>query len=397
MGLSKRAMNMQPSGTLAMTQRIRDLKKEGKDVLPFSSGEPDFPTPEHIVRAGYEAMQKGYTKYPPVAGLPELREAIRDHLEDYYHISYKPEQILVSNGAKQVLIEAMIALLDPGDEVMIPVPCWVSYPEQVKLSEGVPVLIERRREDDFRLRPEQVARKITPRTKMMILCNPDNPTGAAMREEDLRGIAQLAVRHRFYVISDEIYSRLVYGGHKHVAFASFAEEVKQQTITVNGFSKAYAMTGWRLGYAAAPREIIRTMSEIQGHFTSGANTISQWAGVAALRGPQEPVEQMRQEFDRRRKTMVDRLKGIRGIEVYVPRGAFYVYPEVSSWFGKKIGGKEIRGSADFCSALVEEAGVGFVPGVGFLQEGCVRITYACSMEQIVEGMNRLERCLVSNR
>ena len=327
MDLSNRALNLEPSGTLAMTQRIRDLKREGKDVLAFSSGEPDFPTPEHIAQAGHAAIQKGFTKYPPVAGIPELRAAVRDHLEEYYHVSYKPEQILIANGAKQVLLEAMIALLNPGDEVIIPVPCWVSYPEQVKLAEGVPVLIERKMEDDFRLQPEKVAEKITARTKMMILCNPDNPTGAVMKEEDLRGIAELAVRHRFYVISDEIYSRLIYDGHQHVALASFSEEVKQQTITVNGFSKAYAMTGWRLGYAAGPQEIIRAMSEIQGHFSSGANTISQWAGVTALRGPQDTVEQMRQEFDRRRKTMVQRLQGMKGIRGNVRQGAFYIYPK----------------------------------------------------------------------
>ncbi len=397
MGLSKRAMNIEPSGTQAVTQRIRDLKREGKDVLAFSSGEPDFPTPEHIARAGHEAIQKGYTKYAPVAGIPELREAIRDHLEEYYHLSYKPDQILVSNGAKQVLIEAMMALLDPGDEVIIPVPCWVSYPEQVKLADGIPVLIERKMEDDFRLRPEQVAGKITPRTKMMILCNPDNPTGGVMREEDLRGIAELAVRHRFYVISDEIYSRLIYDGHRHVALASFSEEVKQQTITVNGFSKAYSMTGWRLGYAAAPKEIIRAMSEIQGHFTTGANTISQWAGVGALRGPQDTVEQMRLEFDRRRKTIVERLQGMKGMHCNIPRGAFYVYPKMNDWVGRKIGKREIRGSLDFCQAMIEEAGIGLVPGVGFLQEGYVRITYACSMEQIVEGMNRMEQVLSANR
>jgi len=395
MGLSTRAMRIEPSRTMAVTQRMRDMKREGKDVLAFSSGEPDFPTPDHIARAGKEAIDKGYTKYSPVAGIPELKEAICDHLKEHYALPYKPGEILVSNGAKQVLIEAMAALLDPGDEVIIPVPCWVSYPEQVKLADGVPVLIERKMKDDFRLRPEQVAEKITPRTKMMILCNPDNPTGAVMREEDLRGIAELAVRHPFYVLSDEIYSRLIYGENKHVSFGVFSEEVKRQTITVNGFSKAYAMTGWRLGYAAAPKEIIKAMSEIQGHYSSGANTISQWAGLAAIRGPQDSVEKMRQEFDRRRKTMAKRIQNMKGLRCNIPQGAFYVYPEVSGWFEKKFGGKEIRGSEDFCSALVEEAGIGLVPGVGFLQEGYVRITYACSMEQILEGMDRMERFLGS--
>lgn len=393
MGLSKRAVNIEPSGTQAATQRARDLKKEGKDVLAFSSGEPDFPTPEHIAQAGHEAIQKGYTKYAPVAGVPELREAIRDHLQEHYHIPYTPEQILVGNGAKQILIEAMLALLDPGDEVIIPVPCWVSYPEQVKLADGVPVLIERKMEDDFRLRPEQVGKKVTPRTKMMILCNPDNPTGGVMREEDLKGIAELAVRHRFYVLSDEIYSRLIYDGQKHVSLASFSKEIREQTITVNGFSKAYSMTGWRLGYAAGPKEIIKAMSEIQGHFTSAANTISQWAGVTALRGPQDTVELMRQEFDRRRKIMVQRLQEMKGIRCNNPSGAFYVYPKIAEWVGRKIGGKDIRGSLDFCQAMIEAAGIGLVPGIGFLQEGYVRITYACSREQIIEGMNRMERVL----
>ena len=344
MGLSKRAMNIEPSGTQAVTQRVRDLEREGKDVLAFSSGEPDFPTPEHIAQAGHEALKKGYTKYAPTAGIPELREAVRDHLEEYYHISYQTEQILVANGAKQALIEAMIAILDPGDEVIIPVPCWVSYPEQVKLADGVSVLIERNMEDEFRLRPERLAEKITPRTKLLILCNPDNPSGAVIKEEDLKGIAELAVRHRFYVISDEIYSRLIYDGHKHVALGSLSEEVKRQTITINGFSKAYSMTGWRLGYAAAPKEIIKAMSDIQGHFTSGANTISQWAGLAAIRGPQDAVEQMRQEFDRRRKVMVQRLQGMKGLRCNTPAGAFYVYPSIAGWVGRKIGKREIRGS-----------------------------------------------------
>ncbi|MBW2149454.1 MAG: pyridoxal phosphate-dependent aminotransferase [Deltaproteobacteria bacterium] len=255
--LSQRANKIEPSGTNAVTQRIRDLKRQGKDVLAFSSGEPDFPTPEHIALAGHEAINKGFTKYPPTTGLPELREAIRDHLEEYYHIAYEPGQVIVTVGAKQALIEVMMALLDPGDEVIIPVPCWVSYPEQVKLADGVPILIERKVEDNFRLRPEQVAEKITPRTKLMIFCNPDNPTGTVMQEEDIRGIAELALKHRFYVISDEIYSRLTYDGRTHTAFAGISEKVKQLTITVNGFSKAYAMTGWRLGYAAGPDDVIR--------------------------------------------------------------------------------------------------------------------------------------------
>jgi aspartate aminotransferase len=395
MSLSKRALNITPSGTGAVTERVREMRRQGKDVLAFSSGEPDFPTPEHIARAGQEAIQKGFTKYPPTAGLPELREAICDHLKEYYHITYSPSQVLVTVGAKQALIETMMALLSPGDEVLIPTPCWVSYPEQVKLADGVPVLIERKAEDNFRLRPEQVAEKITPRTKLMVLCNPDNPTGAVMEKEDLQGIAELAVKHRFYVISDEIYSRLIYEGRKHVAFAGFSEEVKKQTITVNGFSKAYAMTGWRLGYAAGPGDLIRAMISIQGHFTSGATGISQWAAVAALRGPQDTVEVMRQEFDRRRKTMVQRIKGMNGIRCNVPLGAFYVYPDISGWQGRKLGGKEIKGSLDFCQAMIDQAGIGLVPGVGFLQEGYVRITYACSMQQIQEGMKRMEKCLTS--
>jgi len=391
--LSQRANKIEPSGTNAVTQRIRDLKRQGKDVLAFSSGEPDFPTPEHIALAGHEAINKGFTKYPPTTGLPELREAIRDHLEEYYHIAYEPGQVIVTVGAKQALIEVMMALLDPGDEVIIPVPCWVSYPEQVKLADGVPVLIERKVEDNFRLRPEQVAEKITPRTKLMIFCNPDNPTGTVMQEEDIRGIAELALKHRFYVISDEIYSRLTYDGRTHTAFAGISEKVKQLTITVNGFSKAYAMTGWRLGYAAGPDDVIRAMGKIQGHFTSGATAISQWAGITALRGPQDTVELMRLEYDRRRQNMVRQLQAMEGINCNVPQGAFYVYPDISSWYGRKLGGREIRGSLDFCRSVLDKAGIGLVPGVGFLQEGYFRITYACSMEQIQEGMRRLEQCL----
>ncbi len=397
MSLSKRALNIEPSGTQAVTQRMRDLRREGKDVLAFSSGEPDFPTPEHIARAGHEAIEKGFTKYPPTPGLQDLREAIRDHLEEYYNIVYEPAQVIVTVGAKHALIEAMMALLDPGEEVIVPVPCWVSYPEQVKLAGGVPVVIERGVEENFRIRPEQVAEKITPRTKLIILCNPDNPTGAVMEEEDIRGIAKLALKHRLYVISDEIYSRLTYDGHTHISFAGISEEVKEQTITINGFSKAYAMTGWRLGYAAGPGKLIRAMTAIQGHFTSGATAISQWAGVAALRGPQEPVERMRLEYDRRRQSMVQRLEAMEGIRCNVPQGAFYVYPDVSTWFGRKISGREISGSLDFCQAMIDQAGIGLVPGVGFLQEGYARITYACSMEQIQEGMTRMEQCLSGGR
>jgi aspartate aminotransferase len=393
MNLSKRALNIEPSMTLAVTQLIKDLQRDGKDVVVLSAGEPDFPTPEHIAQAGREAITKGFTKYPPVPGIPELREAIRDHLEEFYKISYEPAQIIVTVGAKQALIEAMLALLDPGDEAIVPVPCWVSYPEQVKLAGGIPIPIEREFQTGFRLRPEQVVEKISAKTKLIILCNPDNPTGIVMEEEDMRGIADLAIRHRFFVLVDEIYSRLVYDGRAHISFASLSEEVKRQTITVNGFSKTYAMPGWRLGYAAGPTEVIQAMSAIQGHFTTSASTISQWAGVAALQGPQEPVEFMRSEYDRRRQYIVRRLQAMEGVKCSVPQGAFYVYPNISAWYGRRFGRKAIKGSLDFCQEMINQAGIGLVPGVGFLQEGCVRISYACSIDQIEKGMDRMESFL----
>lgn len=391
--LSHRAQQVNPSPTLGLTARFQQLKREGKDVVGFLAGEPDFDTPENIKESAIAALKKGATKYTPTTGIPELKEAICKKLLEDNGIRYTPQEVIVSCGAKHSLYNAFMALLNPGDEVLIPSPYWVTYPEQVKLAEGVPVFVPTEETNHFRLTAEAVKERITPRTKILLLNSPCNPTGAMVTFKELTALAEIALRHNLLIISDEIYEKLVYGEEKPTSIASLGEEVKARTITINGVSKAYSMTGWRIGYAAGPAEVISAMGRIQDQSTSNPTAIAQWAAVEALQGPQEAVEQMRQEFARRRQLIVEGLNSIPGIHCLEPDGAFYVFPRVSDLYRG-----EINSSDALAEFWLQEAGVLVIPGSGFGADAYVRLSYATSRETITKGLERIRQgvdCLLS--
>lgn len=393
MSLSDRVSRLAPSYALDLHYRYKEMLRRGQDVVSFGVGEPDFETPDHIKKAGIEAIEQGYTKYSVTPGYPELREAICFLLKRRYGLEYEPTNVIVSVGGKHSLVNTLIALLNPGDEVLIPIPAWFSYHEPAKLMDGVPVFIPTRKEEEFQLKAEAVAQRISAKTKLLILNTPNNPTGSMMEEEELIKIAALAVRHNFYIISDEIYSEIVFDGRKHVSIAGLDPRVKNLTITINGFSKAYAMTGWRVGYAAGPKEIISALSLIQGHFTSGTNSMAQRAALAAVYGPQDFIKEMVQEYDRRRRYIIERLNSIPGISCFSPHGTFYAFPDISGFLGKTLRGKKIQNSMDFGNYLLGEEGVAVVPGSAFEGEGHLRLSFACSMEVIKKGCDRIERAV----
>lgn len=395
MTLSNRVARLAPSFALEIHYRYRERLRRGEDVVSFAVGEPDFETPDHIRKAGIEAIEQGYTKYSVTPGYPELREAICYLLKRSYGLEYEPANVIVSVGGKHSIVNAMMVLLNPGDEVLIPIPAWFSYHEPVKLLDGVPVFVPTRKEEKFRLKAEAVARRITPKTKLLLLNTPNNPTGSMVEEEELAKIAALAVRHNFYIISDEIYCEIVFDSRKHVSIAGLDPRVKERTITVNGFSKAYAMTGWRVGYAAGPKEIIAAMGVVQGHFTSGTNSMAQRAALAAVYGPQEFIGEMVREYDRRRRYIIERLNSIPGISCFPPDGTFYAFPDVSWFFGKTLRGKKIQNSLDFGNYLLDHEGVAAVPGSAFEGEGHLRLSFACSMETIKKGCDRIERAVTT--
>ena len=389
----ERIARMTPSVTIVMEGIVADLKAQGVDVIGLNAGEPDFDTPAHIVQACTRAMEEGKTRYINVTGIPQLRQAICQKLQKDNGAVYTPAQICVSTGAKQALNNAILTTVQPGDEVIIPKPCWVSYVEIVKLADGVPVLVDTD-PATFQLDLEAISRAITPRTRAILLNTPNNPTGAVYTRESLEALGRLAVEHDFYIISDEVYEKLIYGSGEHVSPASLGEEIQAHTIVVNGFSKAYAMTGWRIGYTAAPPEIAKDIAALQGHTTSNSTTFVQWAALAALEGPQDELERMRREFDRRRLYMVERLRKMPGITCPDADGAFYLMPDVSSYYGKTTpGGQVIADSAAFCNYILEEAHVAFVPGAAFEIPSAVRIAYSNSLEKIREGMDRMEAAL----
>ena len=393
MDLSDRVRRLAPSFALGIHYRYKEMLRQGKDVVSFGVGEPDFDTPAHIKKAGIEATEQGWTKYSVTPGLPELREAIGFLLKKRYGLEYDPAEILVSVGGKHAMVNAMIALLNPGDEVLIPVPAWFSYAESVKLVDAVPVFVPTRKEEEFQLKADALSQKITPKTKLLILNSPCNPTGGMMEEEELVKIAALSIKHEFYVISDEIYSEIVFDNRKHVSIANLDAKVKERTITINGFSKAYAMTGWRVGYAAGPRPIISAMGDVQGHFTSGTNTMAQKAAIAAVYGPQEFIREMVREYDRRRRYIVKRLNSIPGISCFYPHGTFYAFPDVSGLLNRTLRGKRIQNTFDLGNYLLETEGVAVVPGSAFEGEGHFRLSFACSMEVIESGCDRLARAV----
>ncbi len=392
MKLSNRLNRLAPSATLAMSQKSSEMKAQGIDVINMSVGEPDFNTPDHIKLAAKRAIDENYSKYSPVPGYPELRKAIVAKLENENGLGYSVNEILVSNGAKQSVCNTIMALVNPGDEVIIPTPYWVSYPQMVKLAGGEPVFIEAGFEQEFKITPEQLEAAITDNTKMLILCSPSNPTGSVYSAEELEGLAAVIRKHdELYVLADEIYEHINYTG-KHASIAH-VPGMKERSIIVNGVSKAYAMTGWRIGYIAAPEWIVKGCNKLQGQYTSGPCSVSQKAAEEAYIASQECVEEMRQAFQRRRDLIVKLAKEIPGLEVNVPEGAFYLFPKCSSFFGKTDGVRKIENSTDFAMYLLKVGHVATVGGDAFGDPECFRMSYATSDDNIREAMRRIKETL----
>ena len=395
--LSSRAENTSPSATLAIASIAKRMKAEGIDVVDFGLGEPDFETPAHVKEAAIRAIREGFTKYTAAGGIDELKEAIITKLKRDNGLSYGREEVIVSCGSKHSLFNIAEVLLEPGDEVIVPAPYWVTYTEQIHLVGGQPVIVRTREEDGFHLSRQMVESAITRKTKAILVNSPCNPTGAVVSLEQLRAIAALAVERDLLLISDEAYESLTYDGHTHVSIASLSEEVKRLTIVVNTVSKAYAMTGWRIGYAAGPAEIIKAMSNIQGQVTSNPTSIAQKAAIAALLGPQDDVRAMVAEFDRRRRYLVSRLNAIPDLHCRNPEGAFYLFPNFSGFYGRMANGSPIRNSAEMATYLLQSAHVALVPGGEFGSDAHLRLSYATPMEAIVKGVDRMERALGSLR
>ena len=390
--LSERLQRLSPSATLAMSQRSSELKAQGVDVINMSVGEPDFNTPDHIKAAAIRAVEENYSRYSPVPGYPELKKAIVAKLKNENGLDYEPSQILVSNGAKQSVCNTIMAVVNAGDEVIIPAPYWVSYPQMVLLAEGTPVFVEATIEQDFKITPEQLEQAITPKTKALILCSPSNPTGSVYSREELEALKDVLLRHeQVLVIADEIYEHINYVG-RHASMAQFSE-LKERVVVINGVSKAYAMTGWRIGFIAAPEWIVKGCNKLQGQYTSGPCSVSQKAAEAAFAGPQECVEEMRQAFERRKNLIVHLAKDIPGLEVNNPQGAFYLFPKCSSFFGKRDGDHVINNSTDLAMYLLEVGHVATVGGDAFGSPECFRMSYATSDENITEALRRIKETL----
>jgi aspartate aminotransferase len=389
--LSHRARCTSPSATLAIAAAARRMKAEGTDVVDFGLGEPDFETPPHVKEAAIQAIRDGFTKYTAASGIEELKDAIAAKLKRDNGLSYDREEVIVSCGSKHSLFNVAEAVLEPGDEVIIPAPYWVTYTEQIRLVGGSPVIVQALEEDGFRVTPRAIESAVTPRTKAILLNSPCNPTGAMIPGDRLKAIAALVVERDLLVVSDEAYESLTYDGCAHVSIASYGEEVKRRTIVVNTVSKTYAMTGWRIGYAAGPPDIIKAMGAIQSQVTSNPTSIAQKAAVAALLGPQESVRAMRAEFDRRRRYLVGRLNAIPGLTCTNPEGAFYIFPNVSRFYGRRANGSPIRNSTEMAAYLLEKAHVALVPGVEFGSDPHLRLSYAVPMDILIKGADRLER------
>lgn len=391
--LAERMKSFSESATSVVSNKVAELRAAGKDIISLNVGEPDFNTPAYINAAAVAAMEQGFTKYTPTAGILELRKAIAKKLQQDNNVSYDVAEISVAAGAKQSIFNAVMALVGPGDEVIVPVPCWVSYTEIVKLACGTPVLVETDVNQGYDLDVAAIERAITPRTKALILCTPNNPTGAVYKEASLRALAALAVQHGFYIIADEIYEKLIYDGEEHFSIASISPEVKALAVTINGFSKAYAMTGWRLGYAAASKEVIDAINKLQSQSVTSVNSITQKAAVAALEGPQEALAAMVEKFAQRRLYLVERLQRLQGLSCVVPKGAFYALLDISSVLGKSYQGEELKNDIDFCRLLLEAKLIALVPGSAFYAPGKVRIAYANSLENIKRAMDGMEAFL----
>lgn len=391
--LSEKALAVKPSSTLAITAKAKELKAQGIDVVGFGAGEPDFNTPENICEAAIKAINEGFTKYTPASGINELKQAISDKFKKFNGIDYKPSQIVISNGGKHSLTNVFEAILNPGDEVIIPAPYWLSYPEIVKLAGGVPVFVRGEKAQGYKIDAAKLQAVTTEKTKAIVLNTPSNPTGMIYSESELREIADYAVKNDVYVVADEMYEYLVYNGEKHVSIASFNDEIYKRTITVSGLAKSYAMTGWRIGYTGSSEEIAKLMSSIQSHQTSNPNSIAQKAAVEALTGDQSAVNMMLGEFDKRRKYMYDRFAKMPYISVLEPLGAFYVFVDLSQLLDKTYNGEKIGSAAKVASILIDDYNVAVVPCADFGFDDHMRLSYAISIEQIDKGLTRIEKFL----
>ena len=391
--LSNRAKSLKPSPTLAINAKAKSMQAQGIKVISFGAGEPDFDTPENIKRAAVRAIEEGFTKYTAVGGIDELKDAIIQKFKRDNHLTYKRSEILVSCGGKHSFYNLAQAIFDQGDEVIIPAPYWVSYPPMVALAGASPIIVDTKEEDDFKITPESLKKTVTQKTKALIINSPSNPTGSAYTKKELEKIAEIAISNNFFIISDEIYEKIVYDGFEFVSIASLNEAIKKRTIVVHGVAKTYAMTGWRIGYTAGPEEIISAMSNIQSQSTSNPTSISQKASVEALIGPQDEVRKMVSAFAQRRNYTVDRLNKIQGVSCYKPVGAFYAFPNFSSYYGKSYQGKKISNSTNLADFFLDVARVAVVPGVEFGVDPFERLSFATSMENIREGMDRVEEAL----
>lgn len=390
MKLASRAEKLKPSATLAITAKAKALKAEGIDVVGFGAGEPDFDTPENIKEEAIKSIINGFTKYTAVGGIDELKTAIINRINEDYGLVYEKSEIIVSCGAKHTLYNLSQVIFEEGDEVIIPSPYWVSYPEQVILAGATPVIIEASEENGFKIDPDELKKLITPKTKALIINYPSNPTGSTYNEEDLKVIAEIALNAGLIIISDEIYHKILYDGITHTPIATLGEDVKRSTILVNGVSKSYSMTGWRIGYSAGDKAITSAMSNLQGQSTSNPTSISQMAALEAFRGSQDEVKKMAKEFEARKNYIAKRLNDMPGFRCFNPQGAFYVFPNISYFFGKSCNGKQIKNSVDFTEFLLEEAKVAVVPGIEFGSDKHIRISYATSMDEIKKGVDRIE-------
>lgn len=386
--LSRKAQNIGASLTLALTAKAGELKKEGIDVVSFGVGEPDFNTPKNIIEAATRAMEEGKTKYTATSGIVELKEAIARKLHDDNGLNYGTKNIIISTGAKQSLANVFMAILNPGDEVIIPVPYWVSYPELVKLSDGVPVFIETKKENDFKVTYDELKSVLSENTKAIVINSPNNPTGTVYSKKDLEVIAKFAEENDLIIISDEIYEKLIYGKEEHISIASLSEDTFKRTVVINGFSKAYAMTGWRIGYAACyNEELIKVMNNVQSHMTSNTNSIAQFAALEALNGDQETIKNMVKEFSLRRELMIELISEIEDLTFIEPKGAFYVMIDVSKVLKKA----NIKGSMEFANLLLKEENVVVIPGIAFGEDNFIRLSYATSKEEIIKGLKRIKK------
>lgn len=391
--LSKKGLLVKPSSTLAITAKAKELRAKGLDVIGFGAGEPDFNTPDNINATAIKAIQDGFTKYTAAAGTPELRKAISDKFKTVNHLNYEPDQVIVSNGGKHALTNIFEAILNPGDEVIIPTPFWLSYPEIVKLEDGVPVFVRCDASQNYKITPEQLAAACTEKTKAFVLNSPNNPTGMVYSKAELEALAKVIVEKDIYVISDEIYEYLTYDGEQMVSIGSLNDEILAHTITCNGMAKGYAMTGWRIGYTGAPKAVAKVMASIQSHQTSNPNSVAQMASLEAITGPQESVGIMRQEFDRRRLYMFDRISKMPHVSTICPRGAFYVFVDISKALELSYNGKKIETCAEFARILIEEYLTAVIPCADFGFADHIRLSYAISIEQIEKGLNRIEEFL----